>query len=263
MIIGLIADIHGNLQALATVLRELYAQHVDLILCAGDLVCYGAHPNHVIALLRQCAIPSVTGNYDAAVAWKLPTAARKPSSPQTEPLKQAALEWTKQEIHTTHRDYLRSLPWSMNFQLDGQSIHMMHAGPKYLDEWLTPEEPAELAYVAAAVNADIVVLAHTHQAYIHKVENPLGHETLFINPGAVGRSLDGDTRAAYALLDTATGSAQLHRVAYDLDIAVRAILRSGMPPGIAMLVRHGARRIEQLSPSILAQTGIEKGIGAL
>lgn len=257
MIIGLIADIHGNLQALSTVLRELYAQHVDVVLCAGDLVCYGAHPNHVIAMLRQCAIPCVAGNYDAAVAWDLPTAARKPSSPQTEPLKQAALDWTKQEIHSKHRDYLRALPWSMNFQMDGRKLHLLHAGPNYLDEWLTPEQPDDLANLAASLKTDVVILGHSHQPFVHSVVDALGHKTLFVNPGSVGRSLDGDTRAAYALLDTTAGKAQLRRVAYDLDIAVQAIFRSGMPAGVGLLVRFGARRLEQLAPAILTQYGIE------
>lgn len=258
MIIGLIADIHGNHQALTTVLRHLYRERVDLVLCAGDLVCYGAHPNHVITMLRQCAIPCVAGNYDAAVAWDLPTAARKPSSPQTEPLKQAALDWTKREIHSKHRDYLRGLPWSMNFNVDNRRIHLLHAGPNYLDEWLTPEQPRELADLGASLDAEIVVLGHTHQAYIHTVVNSSsGRKTLFINPGSVGRSLDGDTRAAYALLDTTTATAQLFRIEYDLDMAVQAIFRSGMPPGIALLVRQGARRLEQLSPATLAHYGIE------
>jgi putative phosphoesterase len=257
MIIGLIADIHGNLQALSTVLRELYAQQVDLILCAGDLVCYGAHPNHVIAMLRQCAIPCVTGNYDAAVAWDLPTAARKASSPQTEPLKQAALEWTKRDIHSKHRDYLRSLPWSMTFVLGGQRIHLLHAGPHFLDEWVTPDEPEVLGQLAATVEADVVVLGHTHHAFVHRSRTVQGEETLFVNPGAVGRALDGDTRAAYALFDTVTGRAQLCRIPYDLEIAVQAVFRSGMPTGVALLMQHGARRIEQLAPATLAKYGIE------
>lgn len=68
MKIGLISDIHGNQQALTKVLSELYSARVDLILCAGDLVCYGAQCNQVLELLRSCAIPSVVGNYPPPLA---------------------------------------------------------------------------------------------------------------------------------------------------------------------------------------------------
>lgn len=44
MKLGLISDIHGNLHALEQVLLELEERQVQLILCAGDLVCYGAFP---------------------------------------------------------------------------------------------------------------------------------------------------------------------------------------------------------------------------
>ena len=257
MILGLISDIHGNLPALTAVLQALTEKRADLILCAGDLVCYGAQPNEVVAMLRQASIPCVAGNYDAAVAWDLPTAARKASSPHTEPLKQAALDWTKQKIDSQHRAYLRGLPWSMNFHLDGHRIHLLHAGPSYLDEWLTPEQPLDLSNLAASLDADVVVLGHTHQAFIYDLQDAHGKRTRFINPGAVGRSLDADTRAAYALLDTTTNHAELCRVDYDQALAMESILHSGMPLGIGLMMQHGARRLEQLSPAILAPYGIE------
>jgi diadenosine tetraphosphatase ApaH/serine/threonine PP2A family protein phosphatase len=67
-----------------------------------------------------------------------------------------------------------------------------------------------------------------------------------VNPGAVGRSLDGDTRASYAVLETANRQVHFFRVAYDIEAAVRDIERSGMPLEIATLVRHGARRLEEV-----------------
>ena len=111
MKIGIIADIHANLQALQTVLDALHAEPVDLIVCAGDLVCYGAQPNEVLNLVRSLGIPSVMGNYDDAVAWDRPSASRTASSAATEPLKLAALRWTVERLAPNHRDYLRGLPW--------------------------------------------------------------------------------------------------------------------------------------------------------
>ncbi len=253
MKIGLISDIHGNLQAMNTVLDALYRERVDLILCAGDLVCYGAQCNHVIDLMRACNIPSVTGNYDAAVAWNLPSAASKPSSPANELLKQAALDWTKRHIHSKHRDYLRTLPWTMQFVLDDLRITVIHAGLNQLDEWYTPEEPAHLSRLASKLSSDVVVVGHTHCAFDTTVTDPSGSKTRFINPGAVGRSLDRDTRAAYAIFDTTDQSVCLRRIEYDLANAVRAIMQSGMPKEIGLLIQQGARRIEQLPQELISE----------
>jgi len=256
MKIGLISDIHGNQHALTKVLSQLYSERVDLILCAGDLVCYGAHCNQVLELLRSCAIPSVMGNYDAAVAWNWPSASSKPSSPATEVLKQAALEWTKRNVHSKHWSYLRGLPWRLSYQLGGLHIVVLHAGLEQLDEWYTPEEPARLCQLAAQVAADVIVLGHTHQPFVQEVEYAPGRKTLLVNPGSVGRSLDGDTRAAYAILQTSIREVQLKRTVYDLHLTVQAIMKSGMPPEIGLLIQHGARRVEQLPTLPLEQIRI-------
>ena len=253
MKIGLISDIHGNQQALTKVLGQLYNEHVDLVLCAGDLVCYGAHANQVLDLMRSCAIACVAGNYDAAVAWNWPSASSKPSSPAMETLKQAALEWTKRNLHSKHRDYLRGLPWTLSYRLDGLRIVVIHAGLQRLDEWYTPDDPARLCQLAAQVQADVIVLGHTHQPFVYEVEYAPGCKTLLINPGAVGRALDGDTRAAYAILQTEKRNVQFRRIEYDLAIAVQAIMHSGMPHEIGRLIQHGARRIEQLPTNPLEQ----------
>jgi len=261
MKIGMISDIHGNIQALIQVLEALDRQGADMILCAGDLVCYGANPNEVLQLLRQRNIPSVIGNYGAAVVWDLPSASSIPSSPQTEPLKQAALAWTKRNTSYKSIAYLRRLPWRLDYQIDGLRISVLHAGPDRLDESFSPDSPDRLEDLALRLQADVVVLGHTHQAYIHVCEtNPVAlgffipksdecnwrGQTVFVNPGAVGRSLDGDTRASYAILDTATRAAHIYRTTYAVEAAVQAIAKSGMPAQIAALVRHGARRIEEI-----------------
>lgn len=243
MTIGLIADIHGNIQALEAVLAAL--SEVDVILCAGDVVAYGANPNAVIARLKEAGIPSVAGNYDDAVAWDKAKASRKASSPRNEPLKQAALDWCKQAIRADSKQYLRGLPWRLHYHFAGKSLSVIHAGLDFLDEWLVPEDEALLAEVATRLQSDVVVLAHSHRAFSINVA-----DTLFINPGAVGRALDGDVRASYAVLELPSLELRHHRVSYNIKETLEAIRRSHLPSGmardIALLMKHGARRIDDI-----------------
>ena len=51
MRIAVISDIHGNLYALREVLEDIDNQNIDSIICLGDLVGYGPHPNEIIALI--------------------------------------------------------------------------------------------------------------------------------------------------------------------------------------------------------------------
>lgn len=241
MKIGLISDIHGNIHALDAVLDALKREDISYILCAGDLVCYGATPNEVVQRIYERNIPCVAGNYDAAVGWDLPKASRKPSSPQNEPLKQAALDWTKEVIHPNAKQYLNQLAWTSVFDVKGSKIQTLHAGFDYLDEWLSPDTPGTLEDAAKRVSAPVVIVGHTHQIFTYTC-----NDVLFINPGPVGRSLDGDPRASFAILNTETNEVNFQRLPYDLDSAVDAIMNASMPNEIGEMIRHGARRIEEV-----------------
>ena len=57
MIIGVIADVHGNLEALDAVLAALETENIDRMVCLGDLVGYGPDPEACIDRIRshRCA----------------------------------------------------------------------------------------------------------------------------------------------------------------------------------------------------------------
>ena len=67
MKIAVISDIHGNIYALMKAFEDIEEQGVDKVICLGDLVGYGPHPNEVIALIKRREIPCIKGNYDASV----------------------------------------------------------------------------------------------------------------------------------------------------------------------------------------------------
>jgi len=50
-----------------------------------------------------------------------------------------------------------------------------------------------------------------------------------LNPGSVGQPRDGDPRAAFAVLDTALGTATFYRSSYDVAEAQRRIRSRGLP----------------------------------
>src|SRR5215216_4127046 len=62
--IGLIADIHANIDALERAFEVLNALAPDVILCVGDLVEKGSTGDLVVERLRALAVPCVMGNHD-------------------------------------------------------------------------------------------------------------------------------------------------------------------------------------------------------
>jgi len=68
MAVGIISDIHGNIEALEVVVSKLHELGVDRIGCLGDIVGYGPNPNETVELVKQSCDFIVIGNHDAFVA---------------------------------------------------------------------------------------------------------------------------------------------------------------------------------------------------
>lgn len=78
MRVAVIADVHGDLDALRRVLAAIDSCEADQIWCLGDIVGFGASaPADVVDLVRErCAI-TLAGNHDRWVTGQLPLIPRQ------------------------------------------------------------------------------------------------------------------------------------------------------------------------------------------
>ena len=63
---AIISDIHSNLEALESVLKQIENERVDKIFCLGDIVGYGPNPDECVDLVRENCEIILTGNHDYA-----------------------------------------------------------------------------------------------------------------------------------------------------------------------------------------------------
>ena len=131
MRIAVISDIHGNLYALREVLEDIDNQNIDSIICLGDLVGYGPHPNEVIALIKRRNILCLKGNYDASVVDNDYTYIRDTD------INSFSLPWTVEELRTSNRYYLDNLPDDLSMNVCGKSIKFVHGSPRKINEYLS------------------------------------------------------------------------------------------------------------------------------
>src|SRR5574344_2607157 len=62
--IALISDIHGNLEALESILEDIKKQEIDEIICLGDTIDIGPNSKECVDLLIDNNIKSVLGNHE-------------------------------------------------------------------------------------------------------------------------------------------------------------------------------------------------------
>ena len=236
------SDVHANLEALEAVLADAAKRGYDAAVCLGDIVGYSADPEECVKLVsRLPACSAVLGNHDAAL---LDAALR----PYLNPVAQAGVRYAERALSPESVGYLRSLPLSIESR-DGYVA--THSSPYKPEAWYYVLEPLEVRDAMRAMTHPIAFIGHTHYPAFHNRSGAMmpllpGAPVVFqtgekyiVNVGSVGQPRDGDPRSAYVIYDDGRRSAEVFRVAYDIDAAAMKILLAGLPTMLADRIRRG------------------------
>lgn len=221
---AILYDIHGNLAALEAVLGDARAAGAQRFVLGGDYALFGSRPSEVVAALRELPEPAVwiRGNVDRWTA--------EPDSAPADELIAGAIADCRAALGPGVVAQLGSLPEA---HIEA-GVRFSHASPRSDLESFLPDPDAGDAAMLDGAREPLQVFGHTHLQF----RRPGPGGTTLVNPGSVGMPLDGDIRAAYALL--ADGEVELRRVDYDVEAAARA-LAEGHPD--APWAQRTARRL--------------------
>jgi len=237
---GIIADIHSNLEALEAVIAKIYQLKVDLILCAGDIVGYGANPRECLDILRELKVVSVAGNHDWAVCGKLDFSYFTAEG-------QAAVQWTRKQLAFEDIAYLNNLDLCLKNK-DCLLVHSSLENPGQFI-YLNNVEKAKEAY--SHMDSSICLIGHTHvpRIFIQRDGGVLDSDILdidinpqyqyIVNVGSVGQPRDGNTMASFCVFDKSLGTIENHRVLYDIRKAQQKILDAKLPESLAVRLIQG------------------------
>jgi predicted phosphodiesterase len=229
----LLSDIHGNLQALKTVLAK--AKLYDEVIVLGDLVDYGPQPGEVIDELKGVGAVVLRGNHDEAVAYGVDCKCGEATHWLS--------VWFRENItipvlSKSDRGFLAQLPLRLHLEAGEVAGEAVHAAPRnplysYLYPWLDDEEACRLATKPSlrlgksgsrCSPPPLVLVGHTHYQFLRVV-----HGAVIVNPGSTGQPRDGDPRAAYAILDRDSGAVTFHRIKYPVEETIRVLRGLSIP----------------------------------
>ncbi len=241
---AIISDIHGNLEALETALKEIEKEGIKYIFSAGDIVGYGADPEKCIELIRSRGISSVMGNHDYAV-----------NNTSEEELfnsyARLAIQWTRNTISEDAKNFLSSLPFSV-VKDDFTLFHGALDEESPFNYILMPAD-SELSFQNLTTQVGFFGHSHVAGCFI-KSENGIisyrsgiidceisieeGNKYL-INVGSVGQPRDGNPNGAFAIFDTDKRIVRIKRFAYDIEKASKKIIDAGLPRFLAERLFEG------------------------
>lgn len=232
MRILVISDVHANLSALDAVFAD--AGDFDMLWSLGDIVGYGPDPNACIARLEEYAHLAIAGNHDWGVLGKLDLENFNADA-------RRANLWTRDQLSAASRAYLEAVP-ETRVQ---EGVTCAHGSPRHpIWEYLIYAGVAKQNL--AFFDTGLCLVGHTHVPVIFREEPenglcqalapeenrpfPIDGHRLIVNPGSVGQPRDGDSRAAYLVLDTELRTFEHRRVAYDIAATQKKMRAAGLPP---------------------------------
>lgn len=216
--IAVISDIHGNIQALNTVLDDIKKLNIAEVFCLGDYAMAGPEPvkavDYFMSKMNEYKI--IQGNTDEFIANfsdSIFENIKKNAPIMANALKNDVLLLSQKQKH-----FLKNLPKQLEIQVEGIKILLVHGSPRSNSENIFPNMSIEeIEKMLENTNADLVLCGHTHI--------PCGYQTntkqTVINAGSVGRPFTKDPKACYLIItaNNSEFSVEHRMLEYDKKLA--------------------------------------------
>jgi putative phosphoesterase len=234
MKIGIVSDLHGNLEALLSLPEEF-----DELWVLGDLVNYGPDPAEVVEFVRAKASLAIRGNHDHAIGF-----GEDPRcSARFREMAAAMMEYTNSVLSDSDKQYLRDLPLTAEREIGWRRLKLCHAVPSEpLFTYCLPDSERWKSEVETA-NADILLVGHTHLQFLREF-----NRRKIVNPGSLGQPKMGQPAACYAVWDTSRedGAIELKSFDYPFERTIAKIralpISDEIKSDLADVLRYGGAR---------------------
>jgi predicted phosphodiesterase len=236
---AIIADIHGNLDALQVVLADIKEQRCTHYACLGDVVGYGPNPKECLDIVRSMGMPCVKGNHDEYCSVDQATDGFNPAAAE-------AVLWTRQQLTDDDKQWLRDLKY-VRMVTSFTIVHATLDGPQ---RWGYVFDKLAAAASFTYQNTAMCFFGHTHVPVAFMRDSMVRGGTYskfktepgkkyFINVGAVGQPRDGNPKAAYVIYDVSEGTIEIRRLDYDIPAVQAKIRAAGLPERLAERLAYG------------------------
>ncbi|MFA6567729.1 MAG: metallophosphoesterase family protein [Victivallales bacterium] len=234
MLLGIIGDIHGNIEALTSCYKTIKEAGCDKIVCTGDIVGYGASPRECIDFVQDMKIESIRGNHDHYTTqhgsdWDIQPCAKK------------VILWMQQTLPKAYISWLDTLPYHMEVE----GVQFVHSSLEGIDgkSWPYILSSQSALFHFFLQSSKFCFYGHTHIPLIFTLKHgnvsiemltsrnlrESNGEKFLLNPGSVGQPRDFDSRAAAVIFDTKSHELRSLRAKYNIEHAQLKILAAGLP----------------------------------
>lgn len=218
--VAVISDIHGNMEALSSVLKDIDNSEIKKLLILGDLALMGPEPNETISFIKNLPqkyeIEIIQGNTDLFI-----TSQQLPNVPD---FAKNSILYAQANLSKENIEFLKSLPQTKSITIGETSILLTHGSPRKNDENILPAQSIEtIKPMLAGVCEALILCGHTHLPAGYQIE-----KQTVVNVGSVGRPFTENQKSCYVVLEIDEEKPNAfsveHRfIAYDANLAAQKL----------------------------------------
>ena len=231
--IAILSDIHGDITALAAVIKDAQAQNVTEYWLLGDVLLPGPGEEDLFALLESIPITAaVRGNWDDCVLEAVDGQYGLDDAQEVQLLR--LTQYLLERMNPKRIEWLRSLPMTSIKKVNGLTFHLSHNLPdKNWGSGLQVTNATEDFDQLVSPEIDVAIYGHVHKQLLRYSSQ--GQQIL--NPGTIGmpyfdwKALQNH-RAQYAIIEVEEDGLTnigFRKVAYDYEAELDLAREKGLP----------------------------------
>ena len=202
--LAIISDVHGNLEALNSIIKDIKKENIDEIICLGDTIGIGLNPKECLDILINNNIKTVLGNHELYFL-KGPEIDNRLGENEFK-----HQTWVKNQITDKQEEYIKGSSLVLEKEINGKKILFEHfliedSKKQYPFHDLSIIKDNSINEIVKSLNYDLIFIGHEHKDFI--IDNKL------YDVGSSGCRKDNRTR--YTILDTDTFNVETKILEYD------------------------------------------------
>ena len=229
MKIGIITDIHSNINALNIVLNKFEKIEVNKIICCGDIIGIGPNPEEAVQELmkNKDKLITVRGNHEQYLLKGLPKDVHDDKRAMSlEEIDNH--EWTHSKLSENSKNFISQLKISNIIEIEGKKIYTVHYQSNengIYKKHIKKPTIKQNEEMFSGIDADIFIYGHTHTTSINNKNNKW-----YINPGSLGCPVKSNIANAGILeIDKNEVYYEQLKVEYNVNEVIQEIERLKFP----------------------------------
>lgn len=219
MKIAIFSDIHGNREALTSIVEDIKKEGINEIICLGDSIGIGPKPKECLDIIIDNNIEMVLGNHEL---YFLKGTQIDSEIGEGEIKHQ---NWIKEQITDRQREYLEKCSMTLEKKYNGKKVLFepfpidYNSKDQYPFHNLKIAKDGSIKELVELLEYDLIFIGHEHSDFC--VDNKL------YDVGSSGCRKDNVTR--YTMFDTDTFKVEIKNIQYDRANFKQDLLKHDYP----------------------------------